>query len=189
MPASGPGARMSGAAVHRVPPQRCRRMPRRCCVPHRAAARHALIATDGVFSMDGDLAPLRRVVAYRRATHDAWLLADDAPRPRRCRRGTRIGVCGGTQRSCPCRWARCPRPSAAMAAIVCASSPVIDLMKTRARTLIYSTGLAARLGRGRHRRARYHRERARVLRAAARQGAGVRRGAPGCPNRNRPSCR
>src|SRR4029077_19841097 len=44
---------------------------------HRGRHRRALIATDGVFSMDGDLAPLEDLSAVARR-HDAWLLADDA---------------------------------------------------------------------------------------------------------------
>ena len=44
---------------------------------YRAEAGRALIATDGVFSMDGDLAPLDQISALAQA-HDAWLLVDDA---------------------------------------------------------------------------------------------------------------
>ena len=40
-------------------------------------ARRKLIATDAVFSMDGDIAPLPRLLELARQ-HDAWLLIDDA---------------------------------------------------------------------------------------------------------------
>jgi len=42
-----------------------------------AGARFKLIATDGVFSMDGDLAPLPALAAATRR-HGAWLVVDDA---------------------------------------------------------------------------------------------------------------
>lgn len=42
-----------------------------------APARHRLIATDAVFSMDGDLAPLPDLLALAER-HDAWLVVDDA---------------------------------------------------------------------------------------------------------------
>jgi 7-keto-8-aminopelargonate synthetase-like enzyme len=43
----------------------------------RSSYRRALIVTDGVFSMDGDRAPLERIVLAARE-HDAWTYLDDA---------------------------------------------------------------------------------------------------------------
>jgi 8-amino-7-oxononanoate synthase len=42
-----------------------------------STARRKLIATDAVFSMDGDVAPLPRLLALAEE-HDAWLVVDDA---------------------------------------------------------------------------------------------------------------
>ena len=107
---------------------------------HRAGHRHAMIATDGVFSMDGDLAPLHELAALARE-YDAWLLSDDAHG---------IGVVGGGRGSTFAR-ARKANVDLQMGTLskavgsyggyLCASQPVIDLIKTRARTLVYSTGL------------------------------------------------
>jgi 8-amino-7-oxononanoate synthase len=107
---------------------------------HRAHHCHALIATDGVFSMDGDLAPLHDLAALARR-YDAWLMSDDAHG---------IGVLGNGRGSTFARNGRADVPlqmgtlSKAIGAYggyLCASQAVIDLMRTRARTLIYSTGL------------------------------------------------
>jgi 8-amino-7-oxononanoate synthase len=107
---------------------------------HRAQHRHALIATDGVFSMDGDLAPLPGLAALAKR-HDAWLLTDDAHG---------IGVVGGGRGS---SFAEGPKPDIDLqmgtlskaiggyGGYLCASQPVIDLVKSRARTFVYSTGL------------------------------------------------
>lgn len=43
----------------------------------RSSARRKLVVTDGVFSMDGDLAPLVKISALA-SEHNAWLMVDDA---------------------------------------------------------------------------------------------------------------
>jgi 8-amino-7-oxononanoate synthase len=107
---------------------------------HRGEHDRALIVTDGVFSMDGDLAPLEALNALGEE-YDAWLMSDDAHG---------IGVVGGGRGSSFMGNAHVPLPlqmgtlSKAIGAYggyLCASAPVIDLMRNRARTLIYSTGL------------------------------------------------
>ena len=107
---------------------------------HRAGRRHVLVLTDGVFSMDGDLAPLDRMIPLC-AAHDAWLMTDDAHG---------IGVVGGGRGS-SAAFPDAGKPGLQMGTLskaiggyggyLCASKPVIDLIKTRARTVVYSTGL------------------------------------------------
>lgn len=43
-----------------------------------SSARHRLVVTDGVFSMDGDLAPLRQLREHSERAGGAWLCVDDA---------------------------------------------------------------------------------------------------------------
>jgi 8-amino-7-oxononanoate synthase len=109
-------------------------------VQHRSHHRHALIATDGVFSMDGDLAPLHGLATLAKA-HDAWLLSDDAHG---------IGVVGGGRGSSfvdgekadvPLQMGTLSKAIGGYGGYLCASRPVIDLIKSRARTFVYSTGL------------------------------------------------
>lgn len=107
----------------------------------RAKARHVLILTDGVFSMDGDLAPLPALAAL--AEHfDAWLLVDDAHG---------LGVVGGGRGSAfafgaakvnvPLQMGTLSKALGAYGGYLCANGPVIELMKNRARSFVYATGL------------------------------------------------
>jgi 8-amino-7-oxononanoate synthase len=102
--------------------------------------RHALIVTDGVFSMDGDLAPLAALGALAQA-HDAWLMSDDAHG---------LGVVANGRGSVFARGSKAPvdlqmgtlsKAIGSYGGYLCASKAVIDLIKTRARTFVYSTGL------------------------------------------------
>jgi 8-amino-7-oxononanoate synthase len=100
----------------------------------------ALIATDGVFSMDGDIAPLHELAALAQR-HDAWLMSDDAHG---------LGVVGGgrgssfvqaTKADVPLQMGTLSKAVGAYGGYVCASAAVVDLIRNRARTVIYSTGL------------------------------------------------
>jgi 8-amino-7-oxononanoate synthase len=103
----------------------------------RTSARRALVATDGVFSMDGDIAPLDELSSICLA-HDAWLMSDDAHG---------IGVLGGGRGSAalfpgahiPLQMGTLSKAIGGYGAYLCASAPVVDLLKTRARTVVYST--------------------------------------------------
>lgn len=107
---------------------------------HRGSYNHAMIVTDGVFSMDGDLAPLPELVALAE-NYDTWVMSDDAHG---------LGVVGGGRGSSfvgnsdipvPLQMGTISKAIGSYGGYLCASAPVIELMRNRARTLIYSTGL------------------------------------------------
>jgi 8-amino-7-oxononanoate synthase len=107
---------------------------------HRAAHARALILTEGVFSMDGDLAPLPALAALA-SDFDAWLLSDDAHG---------LGVVGSGRGSAfahkakihiPLQMGTLSKAVGSYGGYLCASRAVIELMKNRARTFVYSTTL------------------------------------------------
>lgn len=102
----------------------------------------ALIATDGVFSMDGDLAPLPALAATAKA-HDAWLVVDDAHG---------LGVLGATGRgtlehfqldadAVPVLVGTLGKAFGSFGAFVAGSQDLIELLIQRARSYIYTTAL------------------------------------------------
>ncbi len=100
-----------------------------------------LVATDAVFSMDGDLAPVPGLLALCER-HDAWLLLDDAHG---------IGVLGARGRGCLEHFgvssarivymATLGKALGGYGAFVGGSAEVIEWLVQRARTYIYSTAL------------------------------------------------
>ena len=99
-----------------------------------------VVVTEGVFSMDGDRAPLDDLAAVC-ACNDAWLMVDDAHG---------FGVLGGGRGSAfefdpapdiPLQMGTLSKAAGVYGAFLCASVPVIELMKNRARSLVYTTGL------------------------------------------------
>jgi len=107
---------------------------------HRTKHDHVLIVTDGVFSMDGDLAPLTELLALANE-HDAWLMSDDAHGLGVVGGGRGTSFVGNTHIPIPLQMGTLSKAVGAYGGYLCASEVVIDLIRNRARTLIYSTGL------------------------------------------------
>jgi 8-amino-7-oxononanoate synthase len=141
------GAKLSGAEVH-LHRHGDAAHAETILAKHRAGKQRALLATDGVFSMDGDLAPLGELSQIAKR-FDAWLLSDDAHG---------LGVLGGGRGSAfanggaqlhhhqvphdlPLQMGTLSKAIGAYGGYLCASRTVVDFMRSRARTFIYSTGL------------------------------------------------
>jgi len=136
------GAKLSGAEIHLYGHANVNHAEA-ILAAHRNKKKRALIATDGVFSMDGDLAPVA-ALAQLAQRFDAWLLSDDAHG---------LGVVGGGRGSTfvngtahtpvdvPLQIGTLSKAVGAYGGYLCASRTVVELICTRARTFIYSTGL------------------------------------------------
>jgi 8-amino-7-oxononanoate synthase len=102
----------------------------------------SVLATDGVFSMDGDIAPLSALAEAARA-HDAWLVVDDAHG---------IGVLGDQGRGAlelagmgseevPVLVGTLGKAFGSFGAFVAGSAALIELLMQRARSYMYTTAL------------------------------------------------
>ncbi len=129
------GARLSGAALHVFRHNDVAHLAE-LLAAHRQAARHAMVVTDGVFSMDGDLAPVGEMLALAKA-HDAWLMTDDAHG---------IGVINEGRGSAhghdvPLQMGTLSKAVGSYGGYLCASHVVCELIRNRARSFVYTTGL------------------------------------------------
>jgi len=129
----------SGARFVRYPHADAAALARRL---GRTAAGRALVVTDGVFSMDGDVAPLRQLAAVCRA-HAAWLFVDDAHG---------LGVLGATGRGSveaaglgtddvPVLMGTLGKAFGTFGAFVAGDDDLIETLLQRARTYVYTTAL------------------------------------------------
>jgi 8-amino-7-oxononanoate synthase len=174
------GARLSGARLVRYPHADAGAA---ASLLQAEPRRTALLATDGVFSMDGDLAPVPELARCARA-HDAWLLVDDA-------HGLGvIGARGGGvlehfalgSEMVPILLGTLGKAFGCFGAFVAGSAALIELLVQKARPYLYTTALpepvaaASRAALALVRSESWRRERLRALvrrfRAAA-QAAGV----------------
>jgi 8-amino-7-oxononanoate synthase len=106
----------------------------------REGAGHCLILTEGVFSMDGDRAPVAALATLAR-DYDAWLLVDDAHALGVINAGRGSGFTRGARVGVDLQMGTLSKAAGAYGGYLAAARPVIDLMVNRARSLIYTTGL------------------------------------------------
>jgi 8-amino-7-oxononanoate synthase len=133
------GARLCGATLRRYPHADAASAARLLAD---GAAPAALLATDGVFSMDGDLAPLP-ALATAAARHDCWLVVDDAHG---------LGVLGDGGRGTlehfgldatqvPVLIGTLGKAFGSFGAFVAGDAPLIEFLMQKARSYIYTTAL------------------------------------------------
>lgn len=133
------GARLSGAELRRYAHADAAAAARLLA---RDAGRTALIATDGVFSMDGDLAPLAEL-ARAACESEAWLVVDDAHG---------LGVLGPSgrgalehfgldARAVPVLVGTLGKAFGSFGAFVAGDADLIELLIQKARPYIYTTAL------------------------------------------------
>ncbi|MEN3952868.1 8-amino-7-oxononanoate synthase [Iodidimonas sp. SYSU 1G8] len=133
------GGRISGAAVHTFrhnDVDHARQILRQ----HRAAHGTCVIAVDGVFSMDGDIAPIDELAALARE-YEAWLMTDDAHGLGVVGGGRGSSFLGAAKSDVPLQMGTLSKAIGAYGGYLCASQPVIDLIRNRGRSFVYSTGL------------------------------------------------
>ncbi len=106
----------------------------------RKSYQNCLILTDGIFSMDGDLAPVDKLADLARA-HDAWLMVDDAHGLGVVEDGRGTCFKNGRRLDVPLQMGTFSKAAGSAGGYIAGDAVVIDLIKNRARTLIYTTGL------------------------------------------------
>src|SRR6185295_18783003 len=97
------------------------------------------IVTDAVFSMDGDIAPVRELIALAE-THDAWLVLDDAHGFGVLGAGGRVVLEHTGVRSARIAYmATLGKAAGVHGAFVAGTGELIETLVQRARTYIYTT--------------------------------------------------
>lgn len=133
-------ARLSGATLRVFPHNDLHKLARLLgSIRAKSASTRILVVTESVFSMDGDLCPLREIVELA-AAHDALLLLDEAHA---------IGVLGGhgmglaealgLQRRIAFQMGTLSKAVGLAGGYIAASRDWIDLLVNRARSFIFST--------------------------------------------------
>lgn len=134
------GSRLSGAVVRVFPHNDLERLERHLRWAAREhPGRRVLVATESVFSMDGDVAPLREIVAIKER-YGAWLLVDEAHA---------VGVLGASGAglieklslgaAVEVHMGTLSKALGGAGGYVCGSRRLVDWLANRARSFMFST--------------------------------------------------
>lgn len=123
------GAKLSGAKLLRFTHNDVSHA-RKLLEAHRGAYRRCLLLTETVFSMEGDLAPMRELRALTEE-YNTWLIADDAHGLGIIPHGGYADITTGTL----------SKSAGSYGGYVCGKKEVMDYIKTSSRSLMFSTGL------------------------------------------------
>ena len=133
------GMRLAEASFYRFPHRDLERLE--ALLQKHRQARRLLIVTDSVFSVDGDLAPLREMAALKER-YGAWLMIDEAHAtgvlgPR----GAGLAAALGLTEAVDIHLGTFSKALGSFGAYVAGSAALIELLHNRARSFIYSTAL------------------------------------------------
>ncbi len=133
------GARQSGATIRVYPHKNLKKLG--AILQQCGTFRRVLIVTETVFSMDGDLAPLAETVALKEK-YGAWLMIDEAHATglyAKNRRG--LAEATGVEDKIDVTLGTLSKALGSLGGFVVGSQVLIDYLRNRARSLIYSTAL------------------------------------------------
>jgi glycine C-acetyltransferase len=134
------GCRLSGAKIIRFAHAQVEDL-RRVLTEQRAAFRRALVITDGVFSMDGDVAPLVEIAAAAHE-HEAMLMVDDAHGEGVLGRGGR-GIVDhfGLHGQVDVEVGTLSKAFGVVGGVVAGPPPLVDWLRQRGRPFLFSSAM------------------------------------------------
>jgi 8-amino-7-oxononanoate synthase len=134
------GIKLSGAAFKRFPHRDLNRLEQ--LLQEAGSARRRLVITDSVFSVDGDLAPLKDLVALK-ARYGAWLMIDEAHATGVLgAKGSGLAEALGVTRGVDVHMGTFSKALGSQGGYVAGDRRLVDYLHNRARSFIYSTALA-----------------------------------------------